>query len=141
MNRTNAPSEPRQYPGPVDAPGALKVLLPSGAADRLLPPVSWKVAVEKCTGYRYEQLMEALAYARITLSRPVDATETRAHEQVAAPTGSERAVMSSLGIEFDGRAFRMAGYRYQRLADAVNYARRGGEAAGRVPANATPPPA
>jgi hypothetical protein len=35
--------------------------------------------------------------------------------------------MAPLGIQFDGRAFRFAGYRYDRLADAVNYARRANE--------------
>lgn len=43
---------------------------------------------------------------------------------LAEPTGAERVLMASLGIQFDGRAFRFAGYRCTRLADAVNYARR-----------------
>ena len=77
-------------------------------------------------GYCYEQLGDALAYARLAESRP-SADEGPApflHKQVAAPTDAERALISSLGIQFDGRAFRFAGYRYDRLADAVSYARR-----------------
>jgi hypothetical protein len=42
----------------------------------------------------------------------------------AAPTGTERVLMASLGIQFDGRTFRFAGCRYDRLTDAVNHARR-----------------
>jgi len=41
-----------------------------------------------------------------------------------APTDAERALMAPLGIQFDGRAFRFAGNHYDRLADAVSYARR-----------------
>lgn len=77
-------------------------------------------------GYRYEQLGDALAYAHVGRSRP-GAHEGPApflHKAFAAPTDTERALMASLGIQFDGRTFRFAGYRYDRLADAVNYARR-----------------
>ncbi len=41
-----------------------------------------------------------------------------------APTDADRALMATLGIQFDGYAFCFAGSRYDRLADAVAYARR-----------------
>jgi hypothetical protein len=82
---------------------------------------------DHCHGYRYEQPGDALAYAHLAGSRPGAHDEGPAlfpHKAFAAPTDNERAVMASLGIQFDGRNFRFAGYRYDRLADAVNYARR-----------------
>jgi hypothetical protein len=77
-------------------------------------------------GYRYERLADALAYARLVMSRPGadDGPAPFLHKPVASPTDAERTLMISLGIEFDGRVFRFASYRYDRLADAVNYARR-----------------
>lgn len=77
-------------------------------------------------GYCYEALGDALAYARLARSRPGtdEGPAPSPHKHVAAPTDAERALISSLGIQFDGRAFRFAGYRYDRLADAVSYARR-----------------
>lgn len=80
-------------------------------------------------GYRYERLADAIAYARLTRSRPARENEVAPpwrRNTLEAPNDSEQALMASLGIQFDGRAFRFAGFRYDRLADAVNYARRAG---------------
>jgi hypothetical protein len=77
-------------------------------------------------GYRYEQLGEALAHARQTRSGPDvgdDNGPSRQHPAIVPPTDDEQVLMASLGIQFDGRAFHFAGYRYDRLADAVLYAR------------------
>ena len=77
-------------------------------------------------GYLFEQLGDALAYARLTHARPDeedDGGPPRHHRAFVPPTDAEQALMASLGIQFDGRAFRFAGYRYDRLANAVNYAR------------------
>jgi hypothetical protein len=79
------------------------------------------------TGYRYEQLGDALAHARQTRSGPEDEADNDSSRQRPAfvpPTDAEQVLMASLGIQFDGRAFRFAGFRYDRLADAVLYARR-----------------
>jgi hypothetical protein len=78
------------------------------------------------TGYRYEQLGDALAHARQTRSGPDEDDGSGLSLQRPAfvpPTDAEQMLMASLGIQFDGRAFRFAGYRYDRLADAVLYAR------------------
>jgi hypothetical protein len=44
-----------------------------------------------------------------------------------APTPGEQAVMAAHGIQFDGRGFRFAGFRYDRLIDAVRQSRRAGQ--------------
>jgi hypothetical protein len=78
------------------------------------------------TGYRYEQLGDALAHARQTRSGPDEEDSSDPSMQRPAfvpPTDAEQMLMASLGIQFDGRAFRFAGFRYDRLADAVLYAR------------------
>jgi len=77
-------------------------------------------------GYRYEQLGDALAHARQTRSGPdeeADNDSSRQRPAFVPPTDAEQLLMASLGIQFDGRSFRFAGYRYDRLADAVLYAR------------------
>jgi len=45
------------------------------------------------------------------------------HDQLAVSNDRQWALMSSLGIQFDGRAFRFGGYRYDRLEDAASRAR------------------
>lgn len=77
-------------------------------------------------GYRYERLADALAYARLRRSTPAEelAAPSTRRNPLAAPNDADWALMSSLGIRFDGRAFRVGGYRYDRLNDAVSSARR-----------------
>jgi hypothetical protein len=79
-------------------------------------------------GYHFEQLGDALAHERQTRSGPdegvgVDSAPSRQRPAIVPPTDAEQMLMASLGIQFDGRTFRFAGYRYDRLADAVLYAR------------------
>lgn len=38
-------------------------------------------------------------------------------------TGGEQRLMDEFGVHFDGRAYHFLGYRYDRLEDAVAYAR------------------
>lgn len=45
------------------------------------------------------------------------------HRNVAAPTATERELMASLDIDFEAGAFRFESYRYDRLPDAVLYAK------------------
>jgi len=49
-----------------------------------------------------------------------DVTGSKEPER-AAPSDGE--LMATYGISFDGKQYGYAGYRYDRLADAVNYAR------------------
>jgi len=82
------------------------------------------------SGYRYECLMDAVAYARLMQSRSdgpdqVPATEHAQPQQpVATPTPAEREDMFTLGIDFEKGQYVFAGYRYDRLIDADAYARR-----------------
>lgn len=78
-------------------------------------------------GYRYDRLADAVAYARLMRSRPaqpdVGGPFTQAGATWAPPTDDERALMASLGIKLVDGTYRFADFRYERLADAVSYAR------------------
>lgn len=80
-----------------------------------------------CKGYRYEQLADSVAYALLIGATPgeeEDIARPPHRNAIVAPDDADWALMASLGIQFDGRAFRFAEYRYDRLKDAVNSARR-----------------
>jgi hypothetical protein len=47
-----------------------------------------------------------------------------ANQSLSAPSEADQAAMAAWSIRFDGRAYLFAGYRYNRLADAMNDARR-----------------
>lgn len=78
--------------------------------------------------YRYDHLSDAVAYARLMRSRlpqvdmggpfwlgePVD----------SPPNDADRELMAALGIAFEAGVFRFEDFRYDHLADAVNYAKR-----------------
>jgi hypothetical protein len=77
-------------------------------------------------GYRYEKWSDAVAYARLG---PAGAAEdevgpSRPHRPASILTDADRTLMAALGIRFDGRNFRFGPYRYELLADAVQFARR-----------------
>lgn len=71
--------------------------------------------------YRYDRLADAVNYAR--LQRPRLSESTPLRQVVVAPNASERELMATLFISFDDGVFRLGTFRYDRLADAVNYAR------------------
>ena len=71
--------------------------------------------------YRYDRLADAVAYARLRRPRLSESTPLR--HVVEAPTESERKLMAKLFITFDDGVYRLGDFRYDRLADAVNYAR------------------
>jgi hypothetical protein len=78
--------------------------------------------------YRYDWLEDAVAYARLQCSlapgERLDATDAMpAAEEVEAPDESARELMAALGITFQDGVYRLGEYRYDRLVDAVNYAR------------------
>lgn len=45
------------------------------------------------------------------------------HRHVVEPTAAERELMASLAIDFEAGGFRFESYRYDRLPDAVLYAK------------------
>ena len=76
--------------------------------------------------YRYDRLADAVAYATLSRARGLpdeDAGSTASVEHVDVPDESDRAVMADLAITYEGGIFRYASYRYDRLADAVRYAK------------------
>jgi hypothetical protein len=75
--------------------------------------------------YASEQLADRLAHARVTGPHsPGEHDVAGQPATFAAPSQAEQALMASLGVQFDGRSFLFAGFRYARLADALNDARR-----------------
>lgn len=75
--------------------------------------------------YRYERLADAVSYARLQRSRPGGADvlgAMPAPQQLQPPSESQRELMSALGITYHDGVYRLGAYRYDRLADAVDYA-------------------
>jgi hypothetical protein len=76
--------------------------------------------------YRYDHLAEAVNYARLQRSKPPRDDEVRSmpsREYVEDPDESQHALMATLAITFQDGIYRLGAFRYDRLADAVNYAR------------------
>jgi hypothetical protein len=77
-------------------------------------------------GYRYDRLADAVAYAQLMRSRPLQEDAGGRFSSVSAlasPTDAQRSLMDSLAIDFHDGAYRFKGYRYDGLMDAVNYAK------------------
>ena len=76
--------------------------------------------------YRYDHLADAVNYARLQLTN-ASAGERfgsmPAPEQVEAPSESQRQLMNTLDITYLDGVYRLGAYRYDRLADAIAYAR------------------
>lgn len=75
--------------------------------------------------YRYDFLADACNYARLDATRPTSLTAPEGHRkwtEAAKPTAVEAQTMADLNITFDGKYYRYDQYRYDRFADAVNYA-------------------
>jgi hypothetical protein len=76
--------------------------------------------------YRYDGLNDALAYARLDRSRlagQAEAGHDHHWQEPATPTAADLQLMTELGISFDGRCYHYGDYRYDRIIDAINYAR------------------
>jgi hypothetical protein len=79
-------------------------------------------------GYRYDHLVDAVDYARLDRSRAfVDpgADDAAPLERLPVPSAADLDLMRTLGISYADGAFHWREYRYDRLADAIAYARRG----------------
>jgi hypothetical protein len=84
-------------------------------------------------GYRYDRLSDAVNYARLQRSRScggdsdhaglVDEEQKQSPGEIVPPSESDLAVMDSLAITFRNGTYFFGPYRYDRLADAVQYAR------------------
>ena len=77
-------------------------------------------------GYQYDRFLDAVNYARLDLSRPRNEGEPpRVAALTAAqqPGDADEAMMRSLGITYREGAYYWREYRYDRLAEAIAYAR------------------
>ena len=76
--------------------------------------------------YRYDRLGDAVSYARLQRARQgAEALASAAPVEAyfAPPDEGQQRLMASLAITFEEGIYRLGPYRYDRLADAVNYAR------------------
>lgn len=75
-------------------------------------------------GYRYDHLDDALAYAKLQRSRPGERPAPAAPPRALEPPDArDLQTMASLAITFREGMYHLGPYRYDRLADAVSYAR------------------
>jgi len=76
--------------------------------------------------YRYDHLADAVNYARLQRSKPSrdEIRSMPSREYLEDPDESQRALMATLGITFHDGVYRLGAFQYDRLADAVNQARR-----------------
>jgi hypothetical protein len=103
--------------------------VPAAQTEREREMVDYEVSydgVRYCyNGYRYDRLDDAVRYARLMRSRPLhhDAGGSfTPGPMLAPPTDAQRELMASMAIRFEAGTYRFESFRYDRLADAVNYA-------------------
>lgn len=85
-------------------------------------------------GYQYDRLADAIAYAQLVRGQARQSgPSSPAHVEsvVDSPTASDRQLMTELSIAFENGRFVFEGYRYDRLIDAVSYARHRSSSAAR----------
>ena len=78
-------------------------------------------------GYRYDRFTDAVDYARLDRARDFNepgADNTAPLELAMLPNEADQNLMRALDISFADGAFHWREYRYDRLTDAVAYARR-----------------
>lgn len=76
--------------------------------------------------YRYDRLADAVGYAQLRRSMPPGhdaAVPMPALQTVEAPDEAQRRTMAALSITFQDGVYRLGSYRYDRLDDALSYAR------------------
>lgn len=77
-------------------------------------------------GYRYDKLVDAQAYARLMRSSAFGDDPPGPFIEPAMrvePDDAQRSLMAALAIGFEAGRYRFESFRYDRLSDAVNYAR------------------
>lgn len=67
--------------------------------------------------YRYDDLAHAVSYAKLQPGL------VAAPEQLEAPSEAQSELMKSLSITYQNGVYHLGTYRYDRLADALDYAR------------------
>jgi hypothetical protein len=72
-------------------------------------------------GYRYDSLADAVNYAELEHRRP--SPGEHALQQIREPTAVEQELMRGHAITFENGVFRWRGYQYDRLSDALAYAK------------------
>jgi len=106
-------------PTPTSVPAAREALMAELA-------ISYNGRHYQYERYRYDLLADAVDYARLQRSAPAGAAldgPSPPPEQVEIPDSSQREMMASLNISFVEGVYHFGPYRYDRLSDAVNYAR------------------
>ncbi len=76
--------------------------------------------------FKYDKLTDAVAYAELDRSRTgahLTASPPEAWLERPVPSASDDQLMKQYGISLDGGRYRYRDYRYDRLGDAMNYAR------------------
>ena len=76
--------------------------------------------------YRYDRLDDAVSYARLQRATPAGddaAVPMPAVARVEAPGEADRELMQQWSITFQDGVYSLGAYRYDRLADALSYAR------------------
>lgn len=89
--------------------------------------------------YRYDRCADAVAYAKLDQSKGQyrdKVIQSVPWEKAIEPTDDEYRVMKALAISFDGKYYCYESYRYERFADAVDYATL--HSHGRMPERAIP---
>lgn len=76
--------------------------------------------------FSYDKSTDALNYSRLDRARLGSGSASEDPPEWAhtiVPTEAERQQMDKLGITYDGKQYRYQEYRYDRVTDAINYAR------------------
>jgi hypothetical protein len=112
------------------APAPAVSTQPAGDGQRLMAgfSISYNGRHYRYDRYRYDLLEDAVDYARLQCALPqskrLDAVEVMPPaEEVGLPDEPARELMVAHGITFQDGVYRLGEYRYDRLVDAVNYAR------------------
>jgi hypothetical protein len=127
-------------PWPVEAPPparrARSAPIDAGERERLMQEYSIAPSGRQYqySHYRYDRFEDALGYAMKQRLAPsaCDAADSLPPARIEeAPDDEERRRMAGLGITFDQGVYHLGPYRYDRLADALDYAGSADAALGR----------
>jgi hypothetical protein len=121
-----------RFPAAAAEAGSVYIASPAASPDAsggpAAPDITFNGRRYGYRGYRYDHLAEAVNYAELDRSRAFadpGADDAAPLERVPRPNAAEREHMRTLGITYADGVFSWRGYRYDRLADAIAYARRG----------------